>query len=107
MKIIPLIGNIINVGDYDINLIKEVTSYDPYLRAYLEGRVNINGDVYNVNIYLENINNDGEMIYPKLNYNLDIYDYYVTYLIENKEYTKIKPTLKNCLLKEFKMIASN
>ena len=104
MHIIPYIGRIFNVGEYDVNFIDENVSYCPNFCGALYGKVNINGDIYDVNIYMENIENDGEIIYPRQRNVINIYDYEIVEFIIKNDFEKVKNKLQNLIMQKLHSI---
>jgi len=100
MHILSNIGNVINVGEYYVYFTSENIYYKPFLCASIHGKVNVNGDIFNINVYMNNIDNNGEIIYPKCEYVLDIYDYTIVSLLEKRQYKKVKQHLKYLLHKK-------
>jgi len=94
MHILP---NIIAIGEYYVIFSLEEYYFRPYMCGFLRGSVNVDGDIYDVNVYMDNIENNGEIIYPKRKFSLDIYDYEIIYFIENDQLNKAREILHNLL----------
>ena len=83
MQIIPIIGESIRLKKGNLKFDYEHFTYSPYLQSYISGVFTIENKVFIVNIFLENIDNTcPEIIYPKEHNVVDIYDYDISYYIQ-------------------------